>query len=460
MTNFSRSMGAHETTAPLQGTGGVSSAARSLAIRWVHPAVEGPVTPLDVGRFMLGRGEKCRTRLEGEAVSRYHAEVRQEAGRQLIRDLGSRNGVHVNGERVEESELAEGDVLRLGACVGIVVAREADSAGFGEPFPGLLAGPVLQPVLEGARAVAVTDLPVILEGETGTGKERVARAVHGWSGRKGPFVAINCAALPESLAEAELFGYRKGAFTGADRASPGHFRAAEGGTLLLDEVVDLPLPLQAKVLRAIESREVVPLGETRPVPVDVRLVTAAQLSLHEAVAQGKFRADLLARLDGATVKLPPLRERIQEVPFLFARLASRQVPAPPALDPRFVEALCRHDWPYNVRELDLLARRMLALHGSEPLLRVEHLPERLSAAPRGRARAEGDEVKAAKREGRSTPADDARDLAALKVALRECGGNVTRAAALAGISRPRAYRLIQAGGDLDLEAIRSGKASD
>lgn len=458
-------MGAMDTTAPLQSTISSGPEARGLSIRWVHPSVEGPVTLLDTGRLLLGRGDKCRTRLEGEAVSRYHAEVLLDATGPRIRDLDSTNGVHVNGARVQESPLQEGDVIRLGVCVGIVVSREpsaAESSAFGEPFPGLLSGPVLRQVLDAARAAALTDLPVIIEGETGTGKERVARAVHGWSGREGAFVAINCAALPESLAEAELFGYRKGAFTGADRASQGHFRAAQGGTLLLDEVVELPLSLQAKVLRAIELREVVPLGESRPVPVDVRLVSAAQVPLGQEVEQKRFRADLLARLDGVTIRLPALRQRLQEVPFLFARLASRHA-ALPGLDPRLVELLCRHDWPFNVRELDLLARRMMALHGAEPVLRPEHLPERfLTSAgvqpPHGREQPVPTATQK-KREGRSTPADDARDFDALTAALRECDGNVTRAAAIVGISRPRAYRLMQGHCDLDLEAIRSGKVS-
>lgn len=449
-------MSAGETTAPLEPAPPDGPEARCLAIRWVHPAVDGPVTLLDGRRFLLGRGDRCRTRLEGEGVSRYHAEVRSNGALPRIRDLDSTNGVHVDGVRVEESVLEAGSVIRLGVCVGVVVQSEnAAHARFGEPFPGLLAGPVLQPVLAAAREIARTDLPVIIQGETGTGKERVARALHGWSGRQGAFVAINCAALPEPLAEAELFGYRKGAFTGADRASQGHFRAAEGGTLLLDEVADLPLALQAKVLRAIESREVVPLGETRPVPVDVRLISAAQVSLHDTVGQQGFRPDLLARLDGATIHLPTLRQRIQEVPFLFVELASRHVPALPALDPTLIEVLCRHDWPFNVRELELLARRMMALHGTEPLLGPKHLPERFSS-PRGPGKPA---AKDARREGRSTLADDERDFAALSEALHAARGNVTRAAARAGISRPRAYRLLQTYGKVDLAAIRAGHVS-
>ncbi len=453
-------MDATDTTTPLQTLSSGDKDALGLAIRWVHPSSEGPVTLLDAGRILLGRGEKSRTRLSGEGVSRYHAEIRGAAGGPRIRDLDSTNGVHVNGARVIESELHVRDVVRLGACVGIVVEQEAPTpqgwVAFGEPVPGVLSGPVFNATLVAAQAAARTDLPVIVEGETGTGKERVARAIHAWSERSGAFVAINCAALPESLAEAELFGYRKGAFTGADRPSQGHFRAAHGGTLLLDEVVDLPLSLQAKVLRALEMREVVPLGETRPVPVDVRVLSAAQFSLEHVVEQRRFRADLLARLDGVTIHLPPLRQRIQEVPFLFDRLASRHGPVP-SLDPRFVEALCRHDWPFNVREVELLSRRVMALHGTQAKLRQEHLPERLlpgQGIP-GNGRREGGE--SPRRDARPTPADDARDLEALTVALRECRGNVTRAAALAGISRPRAYRLMAGRGNVDLDAIRSGK---
>src|SRR5262249_1342842 len=144
--------------------------------------------------------------------------------------------------------------------------------------PGLYGGAALQAALDPAQRAAPSDLPVVIEGETGTGKEVVTRSVHAWSGRPGPLVAVNCASLPEGLAEGELFGYRRGAFPGADRSSPGFFRSADGGTLMLDEVSDLPLSLQAKLLRALEERKVQPLGEARPVPVDVRIVVASQQS--------------------------------------------------------------------------------------------------------------------------------------------------------------------------------------
>jgi transcriptional regulator with PAS, ATPase and Fis domain len=194
------------------------------------------------------------------------------------------------------------------------------------------------------QRAATSDLPVILEGETGTGKEVVTRCLHQWSVRSGPLVAVNCAALPEALAEGELFGYRRGAFTGADKPSQGFFRSAEGGTLLLDEVTDLPLPLQAKLLRVLEEHEVQPLGEPRPIPIDVRVVVAGQQSLLEASRQGRFRPDLLARLDGVTVHLPPLRSRREDVPPLFSRfLTELGQGCVPSVEVDFVERLCLHD---------------------------------------------------------------------------------------------------------------------
>jgi two-component system response regulator FlrC len=263
-------------------------------------------------------------------------------------------------------------------------------------------------------------------------------------------VAVNCAALPEALAEGELFGYRRGAFTGADRASPGFFRAADGGTLLLDEISDLPLALQAKLLRVLEQREVQPLGEARPVPIDVRVVVAGQQSLMDSARAGRFRADLLARLDGLTVRLPALRQRREDVLPLFSRLldgaARGQVPA---LESDFAERLCVHDWPFNVRELVLLVRRILALHSTETTLRAHHLPERI-----------GQEATGSSPAGVAAPGTAAAvsaepvQLPALLVALRASGGNVARAAAILGISRQRAYRLMD-GQAVDLEGIRA-----
>jgi transcriptional regulator with AAA-type ATPase domain len=424
---------------------------RELALVWLFPSPSEPAVALNAPagppELVIGRDTSCAVRLAGSDVSRRHASVQRagaDAGSVIV-DLGSRNGVRVNGQAVQSSPLDGGDVLRLGGWIGVVTDTPGE---FKEIAPGLLGGPALQAALAPLAKAAPSDLPIVLEGETGTGKEVVTRSIHRWSGRPGPMVAVNCAALPEGLAEAELFGYRRGAFTGADRASPGFFRSAEGGTLLLDEVSDLPLSLQAKLLRVLEERAVQPLGETRPVPIDVRVVVAGQQSLMEAAREGRFRPDLLARLDGVTVRLPPLRRRREDVPPLFSHLLGELSEGrAPAVESDLVERLCLHDWPFNVRELVLVVRRLLVLRGSETTLRAEDLPERI-----------GNQVKAVAPPPTPAATPAARspeppELPALVVALRASGGNVARAAAMLGISRQRAYRLME-GHAVDLEALR------
>ncbi|HEY3493790.1 MAG TPA: sigma 54-interacting transcriptional regulator [Polyangiaceae bacterium] len=401
----------------------------------------------------IGREEGSAIRLSGDGVSRRHAVLRRDpaTGVIAIADQGSRNGIRVNGRPVTLAPLAAGDVVRLGGWVGVVTGAPGS---FCELAPGLFGGKALEAALSPLKRAASSDLPIVLEGETGTGKEIVAESLHHWSGRSGPLVAVNCATLPHGLAEAELFGYRRGAFTGADRSSPGFFRSAEGGTLLLDEVSDLPLGVQAKLLRVLEQRAVQPLGETRPAPVDVRIVVAGQQSLADAVKEGRFRADLLARLDGLEVRLPPLRKRREDVLPLFSRFLGRLSGGrAPALDVEFVERLVVHDWPFNVRELVLLVRRLLVLHGAETTLSLEHLSERMLETPEANA-AVPEAVKAGP--APSTPQPDGVELPALITALRASGGNVARASALLGISRQRAYRLMEAAG-VDLRAVREGE---
>jgi len=428
---------------------------RALSLVWVFPLATAPVVVL-VGAeprvVAIGRDEACDVKLSGDGVSRKHASVRLGTGPTppLIEDQGSRNGVRVNGRLVRSAELAPGDVVRLGGWVGVVT----DAPGpFEEVAPGLWGGASLEAAMAPLRRAAPSDLPVVLEGETGTGKEVVARALHGWSGRPGQILAVNCAALPEGLAEAELFGYRRGAFTGADRASPGFFRSAEGGTLLLDEVSDLPLPIQAKLLRVLEQREVQPLGEVRPVPVDVRLVVAGQQSLAKAVQEGRFRADLLARVEGVTVRLPPLRQRREDVLPLFSHLlAAAGQGRAPAVESDFVERLCAHDWPFNVRELVLLVRRLLVLHAGEATWRAAHLPERMGSERPPAPAGSRPEAAVAPPSPSDPQAAEPIELPALVAALRASGGNVARASALLGITRQRAYRLME--GQIDLEALR------
>jgi two-component system response regulator GlrR len=354
----------------------------------------------------------------------------------VVQDLRSRNGVFLNGKQVAQVALSPGDVLRLGEWVGVVVPYSDAERSFNPPFqridPDILVGPRLLAVLEEARQVSTTDIGVVLEGETGTGKERLARAIHAWSGRGGAFVAINCAALPETLAEAELFGHRRGAFTGADRTGQGHFRAAHGGTLFLDELIELPPAVQAKLLRAIENKEVTPLGESSPVAVDVRIIAATQSPLEQTVAAGRFRRDLHARLDGITLKIPPLRERREEIAFLFTQFLQERTSAScPEVSPRLIEQLCLYNWPHNVRELDLLVSRLLATKGRSALLRRSHLPERIRTARADALRSAGAVV--------GGPPDASAIVAALKIS----GGNLTKAARSLGISRAKAYRLMK-----------------
>jgi transcriptional regulator with AAA-type ATPase domain len=447
-----------QTTLPATPTSARRGTTDDLAIRWLFPERRLSLLPRQrQARVVLGRSGECDITLPGQEVSRQHAELRREGHVYIARDLGSRNGLFVGGVRTTQAMFARGDVLRVGEWVGLVEEAPPPGAApdddFGLVAPGLYGGRALREALASLERAARSDLPLIVEGETGTGKEWTARAVHAWSGRQGTFLAVNCAALPEGLAEAELFGYRKGAFTGADRSSPGYFRAAHEGTLLLDEVVDLPLSLQAKLLRVLEQREVHPLGEPVPVAIDVRIVAAAQQPLHEAVRQRRFRADLCARLDGHTVRLPPLRERMSDVPELLGVKLREQGADPARIEPKLVEQLCLYDWPFNVREIDLLARHLVVMHGQEMDLRATFLPERMRP---GRT-AGGRTLAGAGEDAGGGPEDtedrDERDLRLLIVALRRHAGNLTKAAAEVSISRQRAYRLM---GARSLADVREG----
>jgi transcriptional regulator with AAA-type ATPase domain len=442
------------TTTVTEAASAARASSDEAALIWVFPR---PAWPVDLRpgarrELAIGRDEASAVCLSGNDVSRRHAILRidPQAGIRIA-DLGSRNGVRVNGRPVAEAAIGVGDVVRIGGWVGLVAASPG---AFVEIAPGLWGGAALEEALAPLRRAAASDLPIVLEGETGTGKELVSRALHRWSGRPGPLVAVNCAALPEGLAEGELFGYRRGAFTGADRASAGFFRGADGGTLLLDEVSDLPLPVQGKLLRVLEEREVQPLGEIRPVPIDVRVVVAGQQPLIEAVRAGRFRADLLARLDGLSVRLPPLRARREDVLPLFSHLLEEigQGRAP-SMESDFAESLCMHDWPFNVRELVLLAKRLLTLHGSDVTLRAQHLPERIAGGPGASPAAPSAGTPGVVTRAPAAAADPV-ELPALVVALRASGGNVARAAAMLGISRQRAYRLME-GQAVDLEALRN-----
>jgi two-component system response regulator FlrC len=232
-------------------------------------------------------------------------------------------------------------------------------------------------VLALADRLAASEIPVLINGPTGTGKEVLSRFIHNRSPRVDkPFVAVNCAAMPETMLEALLFGHQKGAFTGATQASEGFFRAADGGTLLLDEIAEMPLALQAKLLRALQEGEVVPIGSTLPVKVDVRVIACANRDLPTEVAEGRFRADLFYRLNVFPLSLKPLRDRADDIAPLAFALALRHAPqgkAVPWISEAAMSLLKVHGWPGNVRELENVIRRALLLAEGKPTVGPEHI---------------------------------------------------------------------------------------
>ncbi len=281
----------------------------------------------------------------------------------------------------------------------------------------------LRRVLETAAAVAPAEVPVLITGESGSGKEWLARIIHLWSRRSGgPFLAISCAAVPETLLESELFGHIKGAFTGAVQTRPGLFRSAAGGTLLLDEIGEMPLHLQAKILRVIETGEILPVGADKPERVNVRLVAATNRNLEEMVTTGKFRADLFYRLNVIELRVPPLRERMEEILPLARHFATQLTHHPVRFSPEAEECLLTYSWPGNVRELRNAVHRGCLLSRGNVIL-PEHLPPAVT-----RTLPTGDHTPAT---GRLSQLEQAAILAA----LNECGGNRTRAAQKLGISR-------------------------
>lgn len=413
-----------------------TSVARSPRARCtiVWPRELSVAVELDDRPIVLGRAGDVS--LAHKTVSRAHAKLQWDPARgaHALEDLGSHNGTSVNRRRISSPiALASADVLRLGDVLAVyerVDHPTVSSTNVDEVF-GRAA------VLDGLRASiesASRDLaPTLILGETGTGKERVAQAIHRLSARPGRLVAVNCAALSPQLFESQLFGHVKGAFTGAGEAREGLFRAADHGTLLLDEIGDLALELQPKLLRSIEARESLAVGATRPVSVSVKVVAATHRDLRAAVSAGTFRADLYGRLSGRELRVPSLRERAVDVlDWLdrFARGARVELRADDA------EALVCARWSLNLRAVDRLARELCERREGETSARS--LPAWLEDEIDPQNQMEPDSSDPAAR--------PAPDRAAFLAAYEAHGGSVRALAKHFGRDRRQIYRWVDAYG--------------
>ncbi len=413
----------------------------SLADHEILEVTRGPAS-VEERREPDGRRARVVSIDDGHA-SRPHARLTRLGASVWIEDLGSKNGTLVDGRVVEREVLQDGALVEVGRSFFVFVAGSVDDQRDGRPrrfdAPGLpvleTASGALARTLDALARVAPSLAPVLLQGETGTGKEVLARRVHALSGRKGELVAVNCGALPAELAEAELFGVKKGAYTGAGADRVGLVRAAAGGTLFLDEIGDLPLRSQGALLRVLQERVVVPVGTVQPLAVDFRLVSATHRDLHAAVAAGEFRADLLARLSGVTLSLPPLRERREDLGILLGLFCAR-VGKPVTLSVRAARALARARWPGNVRALERAVDGALALAGDAGLgvtLDLAHFPDLADDEPQ-HLPAQTPEL---------ADGVDVALAAQLTELLREHHGNVSAVARVFGKKRMQVYRWIE-----------------
>jgi len=339
-------------------------------------------------------GRQAKVRVDDAWMSEQHARLMVVGGQWLIEDLGSRNGVAVDGETVDRVALADGAVIELGRTLFLYREQRPDDEAPDVVFtpnaddvssPALLtASPELTRTFRHLARIADSDVAVMLGGESGTGKEVMAQAIHAMSGRRGRLVPVNCGGLTETLVQSELFGYRKGAFSGADQDRPGMVRAADEGTLFLDEIGDLLASSQAVLLRVLQEKEVQPLGQTDSISVDVRVISATHRRLADMVERDDFRADLYARLGGYELTLPPLRKRREDLGLLVGQLLRRLSPDPTLrFQPEAARQLFSFDWPLNIRQLEKALARAIVLARGEPI-DLEHLPDDLTQGPDSR----------------------------------------------------------------------------
>jgi DNA-binding NtrC family response regulator len=398
---------------PGEGTGPVPSNYAGLVLLYSPDYRRLPAAvPFDRAEVTLGRDASCTVVVDDVAVSRRHARIESFGPRWRLVDLDSRNGTFVDGVRVSQLELEHLHEVRIGDALFKFVETDAleygqhrlDGAradgrnaapgseplgslspspamGTSTPSSELLGGYAMRRLVSEIARIAPTELSCVVLGETGTGKEVVAREIHRLSGRQGAFQAIHCAAIPKELLESELFGHKRGAFSGAHRDKVGLIAQAHKGTLFLDEIGDMPLDAQVKLLRVLQSHEVLPVGATLGEPVDLRVVCATHRDLYRYVQEGKFRGDLFARINEYVTILPPLRERKEDIFLLATTFAARAGGATRRFEPSFgfLMALLQYDWPFNVRELQGVMKRACAL-ADDAVLEVKHLPPALTLA--------------------------------------------------------------------------------
>ncbi len=337
--------------------------------------IEGPdagkvftLDPSSPSRVLLGTSPACELRLSDATVSRRHAAFEPAGRRYKLTDFDSTNGTFVDGVAIREAYVRGGEVVRCGSTAMRLEHGQAAPAPplpsamrFGRTLGASVAMRRLYPLCE---RLAKAKVPVIIEGETGTGKEVLAESLHEMSGSTGPFVVFDCTTVSPSLVEAELFGHERGAFTGAVAARAGVFEEADGGTLFIDEIGDLELPLQAKLLRAIDRSEVKRVGSNKSIKVQVRILSATRRDLDKEVAAGRFRDDLFHRLAVARIELPPLREREGDIALLARRFA-QEMGEPEVLSAEVLARFAASAWPGNIRELRNAVARHIALGDDE-----------------------------------------------------------------------------------------------
>ena len=434
---------------------------RGPTIRGVHVSVlAGPDAGQDhvfaMHRAIVGRSAGCDFRLSDQTVSSFHVEIcaAEERGGILVNDLSSRNGTLYAGARLDKAVVPSGATLEVGSTIlrveldAAFTTEVADLPAFGE-----LRGRnvTMRELFSTLARLARTDLSILVEGQTGTGKELAARAVHDASNyAQGPFVVLDCTAIPNTLAESVLFGHERGAFTGASERRVGVFEAAEGGTIFLDEVGELPLELQPKLLRVLERREVVRVGSTTPRPVQVRVISATWRDLRTMINQGKFREDLYYRLAQARTVIPPMRERPEDIPLLVYHFLQRLPAGQGArqISPEALAELQRREYAGNVRELKSTVERAAMMAEGAVITNADLAFERMLSGERARAPspasappAQGpasvpnanDPIAPFKEAKRTLIDEFEKDY--LSRLLQRTGNNLSRAAALAGIER-------------------------